>query len=111
MKRKNPHQGSLFEEETSTIVAPPAASPIEITPNVCLEKGDCATCVKNTYYGKPLTHILHYRNGGIATICTRCARQAANRLGAKMPQSEQRMEELQDRADLKRITRRKRGDI
>ena len=106
MKRKDPHQGSLFKQKASTSVAPSAMKPIKITANICLEKGDCAICVKNTYYGKPLTHILHYRDGGIGTICTRCAREAAKRLGVKMPRSEQRMEEIQDRVDLKRIARR-----
>ena len=106
MKRKNPHQNSLFKQKASTTIATPVASPIEITPNVCLEKGDCAICVKNTYYGKPLTYILHYRDGGIATICTQCARKAAKRLDVKMPRSEERREEIQDRVDLKRISRR-----
>ena len=101
MKRKNPLQDSLFKQKASTTIAPPAASPIEITPNVCMEKNECPLCSGD--YKRNLLFILHYRDKSIQTVCFGCANKAARKLGCSLPLTEERIHAKEERVDLKLI--------
>ena len=101
MKRKNPHQNSLFKQKASTTIAPLVASPIEIKHNVCMEKNECPLCSAD--YKRNLLFILRYRDKSVQTVCFGCAMKAARKLGCSLPLTEERIEAKEARGDMKLI--------
>lgn len=85
--RGGPAQGSLTPKSASK--TPTRGAVISISPNICTEKRMCPKCRRGDRYGIPLHFILHYSLGSIETVCYRCGAREAEKVGVKLPATEE----------------------